>query len=73
MHFLMILQNESIPLVVKHTKYAKSLRVTAKTLRKVMFVQIVANILRALPVFILERYAIMLITFAQFVVIAVGM
>lgn len=49
----------------KRQKTAMRLRTVRKWLQKIIYAQAVANIIRALPIFILEKYMLMLLIFFQ--------
>eukprot|EP01133_Synstelium_polycarpum_P016143 gene16143-19208_t len=58
--------------VIKKKKAAIALKVGRKWLTNIIIVQTVGNLIRALPVFILEKYYVMLLIFFQAVFLLVG-
>eukprot|EP00026_Physarum_polycephalum_P000158 Phypoly_transcript_00158.p1 GENE.Phypoly_transcript_00158~~Phypoly_transcript_00158.p1 ORF type:complete len:1281 (-),score=198.53 Phypoly_transcript_00158:23-3865(-) len=58
--------------MVKKLKSAGEIRNTARALEKVLWIQMIGNFIRALPIFVIEEYYYMFLVLGQFCVIAMG-
>lgn len=56
----------------KRKKTAMTLRVVRKWLQKIIYAQAIGNIIRALPIFIMEKYLLMLLIFFEMFFLACG-
>lgn len=51
--------------LIRRKKAAMTLRVMRKWLQKIIYAQAIGNVIRALPIFIMEKYLIMLLIFFE--------
>jgi hypothetical protein len=58
-------QEHTLSRLKRRQKTAMTLRTVRKWLQKIIYAQAIGNIIRALPIFILEKYMLMLLIFFQ--------